>query len=128
MLLGIGTDVLHFPRLVNLISRRSEAQLARRVLGASELEQFAALDASRRVRLLAVSWTLKEAAYKALYPTAKLTWKDLSVIRNEGGKPSLALASTLQSSLKVGAIHCSVSHDGDYVLAMVAIERSNSSS
>lgn len=72
--------------------------------------------------LIACSWALKEAAYKAMYPTVTLTWKDASVSRHDR-KPVLVLAPTLHCADLVGPIHCSVSHDGDYVLAMVAVER-----
>jgi holo-[acyl-carrier protein] synthase len=59
MLLGVGTDILHLPRLKALIGRRSQGLLARRILSTHELEVFASLpdcDAARRVRFLAVRY------------------------------------------------------------------------
>lgn len=70
-------------------------------------------------------WAVKEAAYKALYPAAKPTWKELtyrSLGSKPGPKPSLIY---MPSSTKIGRIHVSVSHDGDYVLAQVLVEESN---
>ncbi|EJD53839.1 4'-phosphopantetheinyl transferase [Auricularia subglabra TFB-10046 SS5] len=125
MLLGVGVDVLHVPRLRALLLRRSPEQFARRILCNVEQEQYQAIGASRRVRFLAVrhvpAWALKEAAYKAFYPAMKLTWKDVAIQRH-GPKPSLVLCSSLSKNL-TGPVHCSVSHDGDYVFATVIAER-----
>jgi len=140
MLIGVGTDILHLPRLLNLFARRSQEHFAQRILTTSELAVFHALpasDASRRVRFLAVrysgnarrylmcytncnlSWSLKEAAYKAVFPTRRLVWKDVEITRCAAGKPSLEVNDTLGLSSK---LHCSVSHDGDYVVAFVVAE------
>lgn len=61
---------------------------------------------------------MKEAAYKALYPVIKPTWKDLTFGGDYvGSKPCLRLATDKGSV--VGALFASVSHDGEYVMASV---------
>lgn len=43
MITGIGTDILHLARLRSVITRRGVDRLARRILCASELNEFSAL-------------------------------------------------------------------------------------
>jgi len=69
---------------------------------------------------------VKEAAYKALYPDVKPTWKELTYLglSSNGKKPTLSYGSSSQDSGgKFSSIHVSVSHDGDYTVAYVIVER-----
>ncbi|KAI0320224.1 hypothetical protein OF83DRAFT_1053490, partial [Amylostereum chailletii] len=79
---------------------------------------------ARRTRFLAVRWAVKEAAYKALYPLLKPTWKELSFLVPEGrtSKPELVYTSS-DAHTKVKLL-ASVSHDGkdpenQFVIAVV---------
>ena len=77
-------------------------------------------------------WTAKEAAYKALYPVVKPTWKDL-VVRKLEKKPILefspsflsnsSLQHSFDGSLDQLKMHLSVSHDGDLMVAYVVVEQ-----
>lgn len=68
-------------------------------------------------------WTAKEAAYKALYPAVRATWKDLRLHRPSGStKPAL---DWLGTSTLVGRLHVSISHDGEYVVANVLAEEND---
>lgn len=70
------------------------------------------------------SWAVKEAVYKAVYPTIKPTWKEFSYRGLQDGlKPSLQYHPyVLQEVKKLGNIHVSVSHDGEYIFASVLVE------
>ncbi|KAF8897475.1 4'-phosphopantetheinyl transferase superfamily [Infundibulicybe gibba] len=118
-MLGIGVDVVHIPRVVALCGRRTATKLAARILSTHEHQQWSMLRQSDSIRFLAVRWAVKEAAYKAVYPTARPTWKELTYngLAGEGTKPSLVYETG-----DVGRIHVSVSHDGDYVFASVLVE------
>ena len=67
-------------------------------------------------RFLTVRWAVKEAAYKALFPLYRPTWKDLTVSK-DCGKPSLKFENCPRVKL-----HASVSHDGEYTVANVLAE------
>jgi holo-[acyl-carrier protein] synthase len=141
-IIGIGVDIVHVPRIASLVRRRSPAKFAARILSPTELSEWKTLsppttsapaatardsdviatvpDISKRVRFLAVRWAVKEAAYKALFPNYRPTWKDLSVSKepgNDGGKPQLAFGRFENVRL-----HVSVSHDGEYIVANVLAE------
>lgn len=79
-------------------------------------------------------WTAKEATYKALYPYYVPIWKELSIIKPSGSpKPTLVLNQTRGTRIEAGEVkkdplegakfHLSVSHDGEYVISNVLVER-----
>jgi len=128
-ILGVGVDVVHIPRIAALLQRRGP-RLASRILSQEEYPQWESLpvsDVSRRVRFIAVRWGVKEAAYKAMYPAVRPSWKELAyrgvgegVVRT---KPTLVYHPiAFADKSKIGRIHLSVSHDGEYVFASVTIE------
>ena len=75
----------------------------------------------------AVRFAAKEAALKAFDLThAGINWRDIEVVRGEGGACSLQLhgkAARLVGSLAASDISLSLSHDGDYAVAVVVAMR-----
>ena len=72
---------------------------------------------------------MKEAAYKAMYPTVRPTWKELTYESfgrlHAKSKPQLQynpLGPFSSQSDAVGKLHVSVSHDGEYIAATVIAE------
>lgn len=56
-ILGLGVDIVHLPRIASLVSRRTSARLASRILSAAELSEWENLsseDMLRQTRFLAV--------------------------------------------------------------------------
>ncbi|PFH51456.1 hypothetical protein AMATHDRAFT_142672 [Amanita thiersii Skay4041] len=127
-ILGIGVDLVHIPRIVALVRRRGTHRFITRILSPVELSHWQSLSedsaAIERFRFLAVRWCVKEAAYKAMYPTFQPTWKELSYVNTiSSQKPSLLYHPLkTESPEPLSNIHVSVSHDGDYVFASVLIE------
>ena len=135
-IIGIGIDIVHAPRILSLVSRRTPSRLATRILSPSELQQWKktsppaflppsttkqvdAVMAEKWFKFLVVRWASKEAAYKALSPLYKPTWKDLTLSKIPGGygKPKI----TFQNFGEV-KLHLSISHDGEYTAANVLAE------
>ena len=136
-IIGIGIDVVHIPRIASLVARRTPTKLATRILSPRELREWETMSppisvslstaerdldavmAERWFRFLTVRWAIKEAAYKALSPHYKPTWKDLIVskVPGDGGKPSLTFENFVAVKL-----HVSISHDGEYTVANVLAE------
>ncbi|KAF9961881.1 hypothetical protein BGZ70_008171 [Mortierella alpina] len=131
-ILGIGIDILHLPRLRQVLLKHPERFLTR-ILTRSEQAEFRAIQAKaggqidhdKPVQFLGARWALKEACYKAVYPHHKLTWQDVTVIK-ENGKPALSIPE--QARFGIGKSHVSVSHDGDYLIGQVLIESPSPSS
>jgi holo-[acyl-carrier protein] synthase len=158
-ILGIGTDLLHLPRLSKILINRPPLRLAQRICSAEELlyfkevlesrerteaflalrsvHSFSSLSSLRRksspsLLFLCWShrWTAKEAAYKALYPHFRPTWKDLEVFKVDK-KPFLRFSPAFlekddegEGGVKKGEVrmHLSVSHDAGVMGAFVVVE------
>lgn len=136
-IVGVGIDIVHVPRIALVVARRTPTKLATRILSPSELREWETIStpisappstadrdldavmAEKWFTFLAVRWAIKEAAYKALSPLYKPTWKDLTVskVPGDGGKPSLAFKNFAEVKF-----HVSVSHDGGYTVANVLAE------
>jgi holo-[acyl-carrier protein] synthase len=119
--------------------------LARRILSPAELCKYLALpkeDHRRRIRFLGVRcallprwllssgsisrrWAVKEAVYKAVYPTVKPTWQDFTLRKCASSpKPDLVYHPKDDTlSPRLGRIHTSASHDEAYVFATVIVEQ-----
>ncbi|CCX09695.1 4'-phosphopantetheinyl transferase superfamily [Pyronema domesticum] len=122
---NIGVDLLHLPRLSTLLVRRKPtylARFARRILTDNELGTF-----TRKlgegggglredtVRWLGVRWAAKEAAFKAGGINRRLMWKEVEVRYLASGQPYLQL---IKENVTGGL---SISHDGEYVVAMAML-------
>ncbi|KAJ7068206.1 4'-phosphopantetheinyl transferase superfamily, partial [Mycena amicta] len=116
-ILGIGVDVVFVPRIAELL-RRYPNRLPSRILSLGEAGDH---DRVRDPQFIAVRWAVKEAAYKAMYPHLRPSWKDFTYrgLTNEQ-KPVLEFHHPQSGG--VGTMHVSVSHDGDYVFSSVIIE------
>jgi holo-[acyl-carrier protein] synthase len=163
--LNIGTDIVHLPRLLRLISRRNGQgnstylpRLIRRILCEQEQQDFRArfpshashltvaghesfvsrlpplsrsttalpTPTTEMARWLAGRFAAKEAARKASPGgAASMGWKDVLVKVVEpsasGGRPEVVYLGSddghKERNDRIGKL--SISHDGDYVIAMV---------
>ncbi len=110
----LGTDLVRVARLTSL---RTPA-FTRRTFTARELELC-----QDRAESLAGRWAVKEAVLKALaVGIAGIPMTDIQTDRNPDGKPLLELrGAALARSQELGIRHwdVSISHDGDYALAVV---------
>ncbi|KAM0752856.1 4'-phosphopantetheinyl transferase [Meredithblackwellia eburnea MCA 4105] len=158
-ILGIGTDIVFLPRIRAVVHRRGVDKLAKRILSSREQQDWKQRrqqdtksgPSESDIRFLAVRWAAKEAAYKAFYPARKLSWKDISVSKDSGVKPSLVVVVDASGSVdppltppspppfldaglahSAGSLyatprdlhpHLSISHDGEYVIAYVVLEQ-----
>lgn len=77
------------------------------------------------IRFLATRWAAKEAAYKAstnLIPTTKeqwIGWKNFEIMKGSRGEPLLTIRDG--SGEKIGNGQVSISHDGEYVIAIAMV-------
>ncbi|KAK9761801.1 hypothetical protein K7432_013031 [Basidiobolus ranarum] len=131
MIIGIGVDLVHLPRIQKLLTKNPYACLnfARRVLSPVELTEFQDISPQvdkdqhkvddEVVKYLGTRFAIKEATYKALFPQEKLTWDEVTVYKVDG-KPYLDILDAETRGIK--SSHVSVSHDGEYAIAQVLLE------
>lgn len=124
MVSGIGIDMVRNSRIENLIERWGEKFL-RKVFTDDELAQNGS--ARNREISYAANYAVKEAFVKALGTGFRrgIKFHNIAVMRNDLGKPFIDLrGSTKEIAEQRGLtrIHTTISHDGEYSVAVVILE------
>lgn len=113
----IGVDIVEIDRIEAAITRWRERFL-NRVFTESELRLY-----GKKTSSLAVRFAGKEAAIKALSPrTAPIGWKEIEILSEPGGKPSVRLHGRAQAqaqSLGLARLDITLSHSKKYAVAFV---------
>ncbi|MBI5755682.1 MAG: holo-ACP synthase [Nitrospirae bacterium] len=125
MIIGTGIDIVAIKRI-----RDAEAKWGRRFLDRVFTEgeiKYAFIHKSPYI-YLAARFAAKEAMMKALGTGLinGLKWKDVEVINKESGRPEVVLhgkVKDIATHTGVTNIHLSISHDGEYAIAHVLLER-----
>lgn len=121
MIVGIGTDIIEIQRIAQLYQKQGE-RFAKRILSASELQEFAAVQFPEP--FLAKRWALKEAVAKALGTgiAQGVTFEQMTIAHHASGQPYLQLSGAAkQRAEQIGADdwHISVSDEKHYSVAYV---------
>lgn len=127
MIFGIGTDLVHIPRMQALLDKHDD-KIALRILNDAEFADFQQL--SNQAAFLAKRFAAKEAAAKALGTGFRdgLSLRHIAVINNENGKPELTFCQrgqTLLEQYNIGRSMLSLSDENDYAIAFVTLELNN---
>jgi len=123
--IGLGTDLARATRFRRFLEQQKTA-LLERLFTAGERDY--ALGKSDPAPFLAARFAAKEACLKAfgLGWREGISWHDMEVVRDDLGRPDLLLtgrAAEIAGQLGVNKIHLSYSHEGDYAVATVILER-----
>lgn len=127
MIIGIGTDIIRVERIARLLIQYPG--FCHRVFTASEIEYCNGK--GNRTQSFAVRFAAKESVMKALGTgwDGRINWTDIEIGKDAKGRPCvIAYNATREmlASLGVDRIHISLSHERDYALAFVVLERENS--
>jgi holo-[acyl-carrier protein] synthase len=113
----IGIDIIEIPRIAQAIARWHDSFLTR-VYTTAELEYC-----HNAIPSLAARFAAKEATMKALGIGMKgLSWRDIEVLSNADGAPSLRLhGRALKKSKEAGVTELSItlSHSKQHAIAFV---------
>ncbi len=114
----IGIDLIKLERMAGLMERFGEKGL-RRFLSDAECSLV------KNPRTAAGFWAAKEACAKALGTGigAECGFHDITISKTAKGAPQLTLAPALLERFGITGISLSITHDGDYAIAVVAMER-----
>ena len=113
----IGIDLIKTQRMKHMMERFGDRSL-KKFLSADEIALV------RNYRNAAGFWAAKEACSKALGTGigAECGFFDISISKTAKGAPLLALSDRVKKSFSVKDTSLSITHDGDYAIAVVAIE------
>lgn len=126
MISGIGTDLVHIPRIAEMLSRYGD-KAAHRILEQAEFQQFQ--QSKQPASFLAKRFAAKEATAKALGTGFRdgLSLQHIAVRNDVLGKPELVFhdfAAQLLAEKNIQTTMLSLSDDGDYALAYVILVES----
>ncbi len=124
MLIGAGVDLIEIERIEKSIERYG-ARFLHRVYTDREIAYCQRKRSS--AESFAARFAAKEAAAKALGTgiSRGITWTELEVRREPGGRPTLTLhgrAAVMASELGVKAVALSLTHTRSTAMAMVVME------
>lgn len=125
-IVGIGTDIVECLRIAKMIERHGELFI-QRVYTPREIQYCSSRKAA--TQHYAGRWAAKEAVLKALGTgwARGISWKDIEVRNDEGGKPTIALAGGARQAcerLGIGQMLISISHCRSHATAYaVAVRR-----
>ena len=122
-MIGVGTDIVAVGRIARLLERHNQ-RFIQRVFRPDEIA-LADRRGPRRAATLAARWAAKEAFMKALgRPTAGIAARDIEVLRDGVGRPSLLLHGTAEAALAAAGGHgtrLSLSHEASFAIAVVIV-------
>lgn len=123
MISGIGTDLVHIPRIAEMLKKYGD-KAAQRILDVIEFEQFQ--KNQQPAAFLAKRFAAKEATAKALGTGFRdgLSLQHIAVRNDSLGKPELVFndyAEQLLSEKNIQTAMLSLSDDGDYATAYVVL-------
>ncbi len=113
---SIGTDIIEISRIERAIARWGENFL-RRVYTDLELSLYRGRPSS-----LAARFAAKEAVVKALNRPAGITFRQIEVLSEPGGRPVVILHATAYDQaarMGLNSFTVSLSHSREYAIAMV---------
>lgn len=122
---GVGVDIVRIERFRQFLNEGKSGVLDR-LFTSSEMNY--AMKKRDPAPHLAARFAAKEAFLKALGTGLRngISWKGIHVVKDELGKPMLELTGKTFEIFEEaggGSLHLSLSHDGDYTIATVILER-----
>lgn len=113
----IGTDIIQISRIEKMIDKYGDT-FKQKYLTPSEIIM------ARKISTLAGLWAAKEAISKALGCgiCSTLTFHDITILKNNRGAPHFTLSEKAQKNYPIKDASLSISHDGGFAIAVVAID------
>jgi len=121
MVRGIGVDIIEIARIRSSMDALGERFL-NKIFTAGEIAYCEGKHLPHQH--FAARFAVKEAVSKALATgwSGEFRWKDVEVLNDPSGRPSVSLTGRLRDRLARAAIHVSISHSEHHVVAVVLIE------
>ena len=107
-----GIDIVKINRMENLIN---DENFLNKVFTSNEINY---LNKHKRWQTMAGMYAAKEAFSKAISQGLSYNYKNIEIIHLESGKPILNI---IKKDIDFKDIALSISHDGDYAVAIVTI-------
>ena len=113
----IGIDLIKTSRMKNLIEKFGEKALLK-FLSAQEIKLV------KNYKTASGFWAVKEATSKALGTGigSECSFHDITITKSKKGAPQIKLSKNIIKKFNIKDLSVSITHDGKYAIAVVAIE------
>jgi len=113
----IGVDLIKISRMDKLIEKFGEKAL-KKFLCSSEIQLV------KNYKTAAGFWAVKEATSKALGTGigSECSFHDIIISKTTKGAPRIELSKSIIDNYNIVSTSDSITHDGEYAIAVVAIE------
>jgi len=113
----IGIDLIKTSRMKNLMEKFNDKAL-KRFLSDDEILLV------KNYKTASGFWAIKEACSKALGVGigSECNFHDIKIYKTKKGAPYIELSKKVTQSFNIKSTSVSITHDGDYAIAVVAIE------
>lgn len=122
MKISCGTDIIEIPRIKQAIEDMGENFL-QKVFTKKEID-YCESKKAQKYQHYAARFAAKEAGFKAisclLDDKFSISWKDIEVENNSGGRPSLNITK-INGLEKIECVDVSLSHCKEYAVANVSL-------
>ena len=114
----IGIDLIKTSRMDRLIERFGDKAL-QKFLSTNEIALV------KNHKTAAGFWAVKEACSKALGVGigSECSFHDIEITKNQKGAPHIKLSDEIVKKFNIKDTSVSITHDGEYAIAVVAIEK-----
>ncbi len=123
MIYGIGIDIVKNERIKNAVDKWGDKFL-KRIFTDKELDYC--FSKYQPYVSLAARFAAKEALIKAVSSISLISLKEIEVIQDKNGKPLLNFHNRIKEiiqNLSIANNHLSLSHEQEYSIAMVILEK-----
>eukprot|EP00127_Corallochytrium_limacisporum_P002862 Clim_evm41s142 gene=Clim_evmTU41s142 len=127
----IGTDIAHISRFRKILLSKHEDKFCKRILSEAEIsvykDRYKRHGPEAAAVFFAGRWAMKEALTKAFAAKQWLQWTHINTVHEnhkDGSMPVVTLTGPYKQyaqELDAQEFQVSISHDGDYAIAMVMI-------
>jgi len=114
----IGIDLIKISRMNRLIERFGEKAL-QKFLSQNEIQLI------KNHKTAAGFWAVKEACSKALGVGigSECSFHDIEITKTKKGAPQITLSDQVTKKFNIKDTSVSITHDGEYAIAVVALEQ-----
>lgn len=121
MIFGIGTDIIHIPR-IEAIYKKFGARFLHRILHEDEYNIFCKLKDFQQMNFLAKRFAVKEAVAKAFgLGIGSLSFKSINIHNDRNGKPQVKITALTKNINNKHKIEVSISDDYPIAVAFAVV-------
>ena len=121
MKITCGTDIIEIDRIKESIEEKTVGEAFKKRVYTDQEIEYCESKKNQKYQHYAARFAAKEAVFKAISEQLKnkysITWKNIEVINNKQGKPTINIKDITNEKLEIKNIDISISHCKNYAVA-----------